>query len=169
MLVDGGSKWIDLYVSNTYTSSKNVDEVYKTGFGDDKHVFGTLVRYTNVYKEIKNRLKGCDVVALRFRVYHTAKSGHEGNWTMWGQGGWSGGDHAGADHRLYYWTKDRDTDGASLLVYAMLDANDDVQLFTFALKYSSSARWYGQGILPNSDKDDSWPTYWSRPFALTRS
>ena len=169
LLVDGGSKWIDLYVSNTYTSSKNVDGVYKTGFGDDEHVFGTLVRYTNVYKEIKNRLKGCDVVALRFRVYHTAKSGDEGNWTMWGQGGWSGGDHAGADHRLYYWTKDRDTNGASLLVYAMLDTNDDVQLFTFALKYSSSARWYGQGILPNSDKDDSWPTYWSRPFALTRS
>lgn len=164
LLVDGGSKWIDLYISSTYIDAGSVDRIYKSSYGDDKHEFGTLIKYTNVYNEIKNRLKGCDVVALRFRVYHTAKQGNEGNRTVWGQGSWSGGDRASATNRIYYNTANRSSNGASLLVYAMLDANDDVQLFTFALNKST---WYGASIVNSTDSSNQWPTNWTKPFALT--
>lgn len=166
LLIDGSSKWINLYISNTYVGASNVGSVYKAEFGDDKHEFGTLVKYTNVYNEVKNKLKGADIVALRFRVYHTAKAGNEGNYTMWGQGTWNGSDRASASQKIYY-NSGQEASGPNFLLYAMLDVNEDVQLFTFALGSESS--WYGQTKFTSTDSDNVWPSTQTKPLTLKHS
>lgn len=168
LMVDGGSKWIDFYLVDSYGPSSNASSNTKNGFGDDSHKCGPLSAYNNVYSSIKNKLRGNDVVALRFRVYQTAKSGNEGNWTVWGTGSWHGGDRAKADYNIYYGTKNQAGNGAALPIYAMLDVNDDVQLFTFAKSYrvQSGTDWYGAKTVISTDSANRWPASVNVPLSF---
>lgn len=168
LMVDGGSRWIDLYLTDSYNPSVNVGPNTKNKFGDHSRSCGPLSTYNIVYSAVKDKLKSNDVVALRFRVYHDAKVGDQGNWTMWGTGSWHGGEHAQADYNIYYGTGGQGGNGAALPIYAMLDVNDNVQLFTFAKSYrvQSGTSWYGADTVLTDHYHNRWPASVNVPLSF---
>lgn len=165
LLVDGGSRQVSLYVTGTYVRSDS--GMGNTNFGDDSHNYGMLSKYKDTYDELKNRMQNCDILALRFRVHHEAKAGDQGNWSIWGQGSWHGGDRAKFDFNIYYDTNEIANSG-NLILYLFTDSNGDLQLTTFGKNYSwsSPGTWYGQRVIvPIKSSDLDWPKV-VKPFAL---
>lgn len=163
LLVDGYGKWIALYLSSSY-GDKNEGGSSITQFGDESVSYGTIAKYANTYNEIKSRLQTCDILAVRFRVHHTAKAGDQKNYTLWGYGGHHGGDRAKFDYNIYYITDYEDS--INFLLYFFLDSNGDVRVTTFGKSiYASNKTWYGQPLIPSTDRDTRWHKN-VRPFAL---
>lgn len=163
LIVDGDGRWIDIYLTDIYCRSKDASASSKNTFGDHTSVCESLPKYPNVYNAIKDKLKTNDVVAIKFRTHHDAKSGSQGNWTAWASGQWYGGQHATADKRIFYGTAEQQDDGAILPIYAMLDDDDNIQLFTFSKQYDVrvGTNWYGSTTATtnhsgNDWKDDPW-------------
>lgn len=142
LLIGGRRKAINIHLSDTNDgqSANIIDE-----FGDDSHNLGGLAIYTNVYNEIKSRLSGTDILALRYKVRSdiSGEGGSQGVYTGWGQGTWSASNDepAKATNQIYY--NSNNSNLAVLIIYAMLDSNDQVQLFTYS---HSSGTWYGTSV-----------------------
>lgn len=151
LLIDGWSRWIAIYLAGLYVEGDEAGSS-KTQFGDDSTNNGTIARYANTYKEIKAKLQTCDILALRFRVHHTAKSGHEENYTVWGYGNHHGGDRPRYDYTQYYATNQEDS--VNLILYLFLDSNGEVRLTTFGTRGESI--WHNESNIMSTDKDSKW-------------
>lgn len=165
LLVGGRRKAINIHLSDT-NEGQNISIVDE--FGDDSHNLGELSKYTNVYDQIKSRLSGTDVLALRYKVRADAHGGDQGAWTGWGQGTWSASNDepAKATNQIYF-NSNNATNLAVLIIYAMLDSNDQVQLFTYS---RSSGTWYGTSVAQYETQGKPGTTYkWPykyKPFGI---
>lgn len=151
LLIDGGSKWIAIYLAGSYADANEAGSS-KTEFGDDSTNNGTIAKYANTYNEIKAKLQTCDILALRFRVYHTAKTGSQGNYTIWGYGDYHGGDRPKYKYSQYYVTNQEDS--VNLILYLFLDSNGEVRLTTFGTRRAGI--WHGEASVMSTDSDSRW-------------
>lgn len=151
LLIDGGSKWISIYLAGSYADANEAGSS-NTRFGDDSTNNGTIAKYANTYNEIKAKLQTCDILALRFRVYHTAKTGSQGNYTIWGYGDYHGGDRPKYKYSQYYVTNQEDS--VNLILYLFLDSNGEVRLTTFGTRRAGI--WHGEASVMSTDSDSRW-------------
>lgn len=151
LLIDGDSKWIAIYLAGSYADANEAGSS-KTKFGDDSTNNGTIAKYANTYNEIKAKLQTCDILALRFRVYHTAKTGSQGNYTIWGYGDYRGGDRPKYKYSQYYVTEQENS--VNLILYLFLDSNGEVRLTTFGTRGADI--WHGEVNVMSTDSDSRW-------------
>lgn len=152
LLIDGSSKWIAIYLAGSYANANEAGSS-KTQFGDDSTNNGTIAKYDNTYNEIKAKLQTCDILALRFRVYHTAKTGSQGNFTIWGYGDYRGGDRPRYEYSQYYVTNQEDS--VNLILYLFLDSNGEVRLTTFGTR-GAGGTWHKEANIMSPDDGSRW-------------
>lgn len=152
LLIDGYSRWIAIYLAGSYAEADEAGSS-KTQFGDDSTNNGTIAKYANTYNEIKAKLQTCDILALRFRVHHTAKTGSQGNYTIWGYGDYHGGSRPKYKYSQYYVTNQEDS--VNLILYLFLDSNGEVRLTTFGTR-GRAGIWHKEVNVMSTDEDSRW-------------
>lgn len=166
LLVDGKSRHIYLYTTDTYLSHNDVPEDQWDHYGDDEkgRKIQTLKQYGNTYQILKDYLKNYDILALRFRTYHEAKAPDEGQVTMWGYGNPIGHTRRYFDQSIewnYSSEPSSPNTGPNFIIYAVLDKKEEIQLFTFGLP-SKNNKWYGTSL-----KADGKITKWNLNYPIT--
>lgn len=163
LIVDGGEKWISLYASEVYVAK--ADASPRDDYKDDTHSCANLENYPNTYKEILSKLQNCDVLILRFRVYETAETGKEGNYTIWGRGAYQNRDNAQFYYNEAYDTRKGKQD-INLIIYCFSDTADKPILTTYGKDQSTG--WYGKSMVKGDTFDRPWG-FTTHPLTLERT
>lgn len=142
LLVGGGITQSKLYYDEDYVSTHTASSDAIDVYGDSLNNYGKINKYGNVYKTLKQELKDCDILALRFRVYDEVLQGHHSDANMgWGDGNWSNSWEQPFQSKYLEWNgREKPEKGTVLLIYAMLTKSNEVKLFTYTVQVKDTEK-----------------------------
>lgn len=171
LLVWGLRNSINLYIADSYKDTSGISDDNKEVYDDDSHIYGQLSSYSKIYKQIQEKLKSFDIVALRFSTHHSSIAGGEGVYTFWGAGEREGRDSAYFTQSIQY-NSENESGNVYLPIYAILDNKGEVKLFTFSKNYnpySEVSTWYNSSTVKGINTEHRFNNNYTKPIGLNIS
>lgn len=157
-----------------------------TGDGSDPVKIQDISKYYVIAQALREHLKEYDILALRFRTHHESDGGTQKKYHFWGYGNvFSDSDRLRADKTIWYnsetWSLDEEAHkngdvNPNLIIFACLDTQDNIRLFTYGIDYKfysydykgiNVKKFHGMRYLGSDDDDNSWHTVTNLVFPLS--
>lgn len=174
IMVEGQHHIWSIGIYNDYDIA-NVSPQAKISYKDDIRRSGNIQVYPDLYNFLDSQLDKADVLAIRFRTHDSATDGNQKNISIWAKGTLYTSSTTHGLYNLYYYSGNgKVSDGPNLIMYAIKDSNDTVQLFTYGqLKQSA---WYNTNIKQYDETSvqqgfeykSKWPTGYPLPITLNQ-
>lgn len=160
-LIYGGRRkdcW--LYLSEDYVSEEDMRDGGTIMYlGDDKGYDKPITYFTDINSQLKQMLQNCDVVIIKYRMYHDLIKLHEMHVGV----GTTSTSHP-EDSSIPISTSfpiagrrysQNSESSAFTTLYAILGTDGDVKLFSYTLKDNELGNWYGRTAIRANQSNNS--------------